>query len=135
MRVIVLTDFGSPFPGSFLPALHASIAVIRERGFSPLVVLPERARTRDWHEAFEAQYPSVIAHAPDLSGRPQARWLAELVDAGPGPTLIHTHFSRFDIAAASLARRRRDVRVIWHFHTVLSQSAKARLRNTVRFRV
>lgn len=135
MRVIQLTDYGSPHAGSFVPMLGAALRMTEESGWKAHVVLPARARSREWMPDLEKSFPAAVAYAPDVGRIGLARWLRELVDGAPGPTLLHAHWTVFDIAAAALAARRRDVRTIWHFQTVVSGSLPVRIRNEMRFRV
>jgi len=132
MRVIQVTDYGSPHAGSFVPMLRTTLAGVRASGWRAEVLLPPRAKTRDWLPAFTAEYGDAVRFAPD-EGRSGARkWLAEVVDAESGPTILHAHWSVYDLAVAELARRP-DVKAIWHFHTVLSEDLRARVRNRLRF--
>jgi glycosyltransferase involved in cell wall biosynthesis len=132
MRVIQVTDYGSPHAGSFVPMLRVTLSGLRENGWHGQVLLPPRARTRDWLPEFEAEYGDAIAFAP-REGREGARaWLTEIVDAEPGPTILHAHWSVYDLAAASLARRP-DIKTIWHFHTVPAEDLRTRVRNRLRF--
>jgi glycosyltransferase involved in cell wall biosynthesis len=132
MRVIQVTDYGSPHAGSFVPMLRATLRGVRDNGWHGQVLLPPRARDRDWLPEFAAEYGDSIAFAPQ-EGRGGAReWLTQIVDAEPGPTILHAHWSVYDLAAASLARRP-DVKTIWHFHTVPSEDLRTRLRNRLRF--
>lgn len=135
MRVVQLTDYGSPHAGSFVPMLDAALHGTRDRGWEPVVVLPSRARTRGWIDEFGERHGGAVMFAPDCGALGTARWLGRLADAGQGQTIIHTHWTRFDIQAAVLARRRHGVKVVWHFHTVLSDALKARSRNRIRFGV
>jgi glycosyltransferase involved in cell wall biosynthesis len=132
MRVIQVTDYGSPHAGSFVPMLRTTLAGVRANGWRAEVLLPPRAQTREWLPAFAAEYGDAVRFAPN-EGRSGARqWLAEVVDAEPGPTILHAHWSVYDLAVAELARRP-DVKAIWHFHTVLSEDLRARVRNRLRF--
>lgn len=132
MRVIQVTDYGSPHAGSFVPMLRATLDGVREAGWRGQALLPPRARSRDWLPAFEAEYGDAVAFAP-REGRDGAReWLAGVVDAEPGPTILHAHWSVYDLAAARLARRP-DVATIWHFHTVPAEDLRTRVRNRLRF--
>jgi glycosyltransferase involved in cell wall biosynthesis len=135
VRVIHVTDYGSPHAGAFVPMLRTTLARIRERGWEPLVTFPPRARTRsrEWLPEFEAEHGDEMLFAPDVSRHRLGRWLAEVVASGPGPTILHSHMTRYDLAVADLARRDRDVRAIWHFHTVLNDDLRAQVRNRLRF--
>ena len=60
------------------------------------------------------------------------RWLEELVAAEPGATVLHSHFTAFDLPAVKVAAKRPDTRVFWHVHTVLGSNATVQLRNRVK---
>src|SRR2546421_10070731 len=128
MRIIQVTDYGSPFPGSFAPMLAAALGEAVSRGWRPQLVLPARAGEREWLSIL-AEHQERIVFAPVGTRRARRRWLAGLAAAEPGPTILHSHFSVFDYAVAAIARRRRDVRAFWHLHTVLSDSLSIRLAN------
>jgi glycosyltransferase involved in cell wall biosynthesis len=132
MRVIQVTDYGSPHAGSFVPMLRATLDGVRALGWRGQVLLPPRARTRDWLPDFEAEYGDAVAFAPREGREGAYRWLTDVVDAEPGPTLLHAHWSVYDLVAAHLARRP-DVKTIWHFHTVPAEDLRTRLRNRLRF--
>jgi glycosyltransferase involved in cell wall biosynthesis len=128
VRLIQVTDYGSPFAGSFVPMLGAALAEADRRGWRAQAVLPDRARGRDWVSDL-AQHEDKLSFAPATSRLGLYRWLAELVDAEPGPTILHSHFTVFNLQTAALGRRRPDVTVYWHIHTVLSDRLAVRMRN------
>jgi glycosyltransferase involved in cell wall biosynthesis len=131
VRVIQATDYGSPFPGSFLPMLRASVRACHERGWDATVILPPRARQRDWLPELERDGIDPV-FAPAGSRRALAHWLGELAAADSGPVLIHSHFTVFDLPSAWVGRRRPRTSVVWHAHTVLSQALRYRLQNRVK---
>lgn len=135
MRVIHVTDYGSPYPGAFMPMLRTALTRIRARGWEPLVTLPPRARTRsrEWLPQLQAEHGDELRFAPDVPRRKLGAWLQEVVDSRPGPTILHSHMTTYDLAVADVARRRDDVKAIWHFHTVLSEDLRAHVRNRLRF--
>jgi glycosyltransferase involved in cell wall biosynthesis len=59
--------------------------------------------------------------------------LARLRD-GRGPGVLHTHFSTFDIPAALVGLKRRDLALFWHEHTPLAAGRHTRWRNALRYR-
>ncbi len=128
MRMLQVTDYGSPFAGSFVPMLRTALDEAESRGWSAQAVLPERARERDWL-ADLGPHAEKVLFAPPGSRIEHGRWLAEVVDAEPGPTVLHSHFTVFNIPAVAVARRRAGVSVYWHVHTVLSDRMAARARN------
>ena len=58
---------------------------------------------------------------------------ADCLARRPAPTILHTHFSAWDLPAVFAAADRRDAGVVWHLHTRLQDEPVARLRNLVRF--
>jgi glycosyltransferase involved in cell wall biosynthesis len=51
------------------------------------------------------------------------------------PTILHTHFTAFDIVAARAARRHEEVLAYWHLHSALRTGAWWRARNAVKLRL
>jgi glycosyltransferase involved in cell wall biosynthesis len=131
VRVVQVTDFGSPFAGSFAPMLRASLLEARSRGWPALAVLPERARERPWLTDLSADGLEV-EFAPAGTQLELWTWLKRLVAAQPGPTVLHSHFNLFDLPSAAISRSRPDVRTFWHVHTVFSHDRYYRARNRVK---
>lgn len=133
MRVIHATDYGSPYSGSYIPMLEAAHRMTLQQGWESLLVLPFRAQAREWVPAFRERHGSAVSFAPAGGYREKRRWLEALVSSAPGPTLLHSTFTDFDLPVSSLARSRNDTQAIWHFQTVLSDGLAARTRNRLRF--
>ena len=134
MRLVHLARFGSPYPGSFIPVLVHLLGSARGQGWSVDAVFGPDAAGRPWLDEFDAaDIPWRVA--PDVSWRELASRVTELVEEADTPTVLHTHFTRFDVPAALAARRRPDTRVIWHFHSPLSQSFGVRARNRIRLKM
>jgi glycosyltransferase involved in cell wall biosynthesis len=129
--MIQAADFGSPYAGSFIPMLRTALLEASHRGWRPHLVLPARARDRDWLAALPEE-DLEVSFAPDEGRGSLGRWLTELVEADPAPTVLHTHFSVFDLPAAGVARRNPHVKTFWHIHTRLSAELLVRVRNRVR---
>jgi glycosyltransferase involved in cell wall biosynthesis len=134
MRVIQAADYGPPFPGSFVPMLRAVLGATRERGWQPVALLPERARDHDWVAGLREQGFRVEI-APGVERGDLGPFLERVVAEDDGPTVVHTHFTAFDLAAAAAVRRRPRATAYWHLHTVLGQGAAVRLRNQLKFRL
>jgi glycosyltransferase involved in cell wall biosynthesis len=131
VRLLELADFGNPFPGSFIPVLIHLLRAARDRGWSVEAVFSPSASGRPWLDELDAAgIPWRIA--PDVRRRNLAGWITGLLSESSTPTILHTHFTRFDIPAAVAARRRSDTRVIWHLHSPLAGSLPVRLRNRVK---
>jgi glycosyltransferase involved in cell wall biosynthesis len=50
-----------------------------------------------------------------------------------GATVLHTHFSGFDLVAAKIARDFPNVAAYWHTHSRLPKGMKSQIRNRVRY--
>jgi glycosyltransferase involved in cell wall biosynthesis len=130
-RLIELADYIPVHAGSFIPFLTGVLAESRRRGWAAELVLPEPARERDWIAELEGSGATI--HFRSGSRRDSAGWLAELLAQSDEPTLLHTHFTSYDLAAVAAARRRPGTTVYWHVHTVLSNTLRARLANMAKF--
>jgi glycosyltransferase involved in cell wall biosynthesis len=132
LRVIHLANYGGPYPGSFIPMVEAAARAVRERGGEATLAFSESARERSWMRQLEAgQVP--VAVAPRGDDRAKARWIAELAGNGDHPTILHTHFTTFDLPALRAARGRPRTAVLWNMHTSLRQERSMRLRNSAKF--
>jgi glycosyltransferase involved in cell wall biosynthesis len=134
VRIIQVTDYGSPFAGSFVPMLRAALTEAAERGWEAQVVFPERARERDWLPLL-AEHEFRLLFAPPMGRRDRRRWLEELLEGREEPVVLHSHFSLFDDAVAAAAGRRPTVRAFWQVHTVLSPSLSVRAANRYKLSV
>ena len=131
IRVVQLTNFASPYPGSFIPIQIALLRRASQRGWTVDLVLPEAAAERPWLGELDASgIPWRIARSSSRLGL--ARWVAGLLDEARGPTVLHTHWTLFDVPSALAVRGRRHARLIWHSNTPLRSSPAARLRNRLK---
>lgn len=126
-----LANFASPYAGSFVPIQLGLLDAARERGWTAEIAFPPAAAERPWLEEFDAAgIPWRIA--PEGSRRALGRWIGAMLDERPGPAVLHTHFTLFDVPAAMALHGRPNARLIWHMHTPLLASAAARLRNRLK---
>lgn len=103
----------------------------REEGWVAEAVLPAEAAGRTWIGSFEDA--GIPVHFDESSAvNETAALVLDLIDEAPGPTILHTHFSAFDVAAVKVKRKRPGVKVFWHTHTVLPDSRVGRLRTTTK---
>ena len=87
-------------------------------------MFPAAARGAPWVPSLEDA--GVVVRFVEAEGRRgAARWLSELLEEWPGHTVLHSHFTEFDLPVVAAARGRDDVRVVWHVHTVLSKNPRA----------
>ncbi len=131
MHVVHLADYGGPYPGSFVPALRTAAEIGAQRGWSTEVLLPSRAIGRSWADALAADLP--VDFTPEASGRELVHWLGDLFATRSGNTLVHTHFTAFDVPAVMAAARHPSVAVVWHVHRSLPSKPGQALRTAVKY--
>ena len=132
MRLFHLADYHGSYAGSFIPMLRAALLAARDRGWQVEVGFTPVARGRGWLTELEAEGVPVRI-APGESIRDLARWVTLLLAEDPGPTVVHTHFTAFDVPAALAALRRRDDVVVWHLHSRAQPEIRARVTNMVKY--
>ena len=132
-RLLHLADYIPPQGGSFIPFMRSVLAGAQERGWETDAVFPESARGRVWLEQFESR--GIPVHFVSGSRRELTGQLHELLGDRRDPSVLHTHFTVYDVPAALVARRRSEVAVYWHIHTVLPQNVRAVAANVAKFSV
>jgi Glycosyltransferase len=128
-----MAGYTPPQGGSFIPFMSSVLKVAKERGWEVEAVFPQRAEGRDWLASFEAA--GIPVRFELASRRESTRWIEEMLEESAEPAILHTHFTVYDVAAALASRRRPDVHVYWHVHTVLSSSPKTVVANAIKFRI
>src|SRR4051794_14888138 len=134
MRVIHLASYGGSYASSFIAMLRGVAAECGRRGWSCEAVFSPVARDREWYPELGRELPVRVA-PEGASRRDLAEFVAAIVAESDEPTVLHTHFTAFDIPAAVAARRRRNARVVWHLHTRLESGARGAARNVLKFAV
>jgi glycosyltransferase involved in cell wall biosynthesis len=132
-RLVHLAGYRPPQGGSFVPFVRTTLATARERGWGVEAVFPALARERAWLEEFEQC--GIPVHLASGSRMDLQRWIEGMVGETASPTLLHTHFTTYDIPAALIARSHPNVSVYWHMHTVLSNRPLAIAANAMKFRI
>jgi glycosyltransferase involved in cell wall biosynthesis len=134
-RLIHLAEYGHSRSGSFIPGLQRVLGDALTRGWSAEAVFSgSGGEPPPWLGDFERGGIGVrFVGAANRRGR--ARWIAALLEESNEPTILHTHFTTFDLAAVVAARRRPHAKVIWHEHTALNGGANVVFRNLVKFGV
>lgn len=127
MRLLHVSNYHSPYGGSFVPMLRAALRLGLERGLRAEAVFLEGPAQRPWLAELEAD--GIPVRFVPLGG------LGDLLAEDPGPTILHVHFSVFGIEAARAARRHPETTLYWHVHTTLRRGALPWVRNAVRFRL
>ncbi len=131
-RLVHVAEYGHPRAGSFVPMVLSTLEHARSRGWRVDAVFPERAREAQWIESFTES--GITPRFADVEGRSaRAKWLERELGDQPGPTILHTHFTLWDVPAVLAARRLDRAAVVWHVHTTLSKTPVAVLRNMAKF--
>jgi glycosyltransferase involved in cell wall biosynthesis len=133
LRVLQLAPYASAHGGSFVPMLGAVVDSAMRRGWRAEILLPAAARERDWIGLLAERGADLhFSTAGTRRGRTLevARLLASRERGG---TVLHSHFTEFDIPAA-LAAGRGDP-VFWHLHTPPADRSSVRVRNALKFRI
>jgi glycosyltransferase involved in cell wall biosynthesis len=135
MRVVHLAGYGGPYPGSFIPMLRAIMRAARGRGCEAEAVFTPISRERAWLGELE-QDGIAFRFAPEGRSRSDlTRWISDLLAEHDGPTVLHTHFTHFDVAAATAGARRNGAAVVWHIHTPHLGGPAAFTRNYLKYAV
>jgi glycosyltransferase involved in cell wall biosynthesis len=95
------------------------------RGWRATAVFPERAREQPWVSDLAGEVEVVFLP-------PHREAVAGLV-ARKTETILHTHFTAYDLPAALCARGRPDVHTIWHAHSFPAAVPLARLRSRAKY--
>lgn len=131
-RIIHCAAYGNHHPGSFVPMLAAALDESQRQGWSTEVVLEAETEGARWVDELRAS-GALVHFAPRVKRTALGRYLRALVGRSGGKTLIHTHFTRYDLPAVMAAIGRRNVAVVWHEHTDLKRDPVVMARNVIRF--
>jgi len=112
--------------------LRAVNDAAQQRGWSFEAIFTEVAAGRPWYSELQAD-GIAVGTAPYTRRKALAGWLEDLLSQRNEPTVLHTHFTTFDIPAVMVAHRHDGVATVWHVHTRLQSGPRAILRNAVKF--
>ena len=122
-----------PRPGSFVPMVAGVLKAVTREGWSPEIVVPEEVYEFEWPRKLAAAGVAVH-YAPMRPRRAAAAALRSLILADERETILHTHFTSFDLpAVAARAARPERTHVVWHSHDSYPTSRKLRLRRRVKY--
>jgi glycosyltransferase involved in cell wall biosynthesis len=135
MRIVHLAAYGGSYPGSFVPMLRAVDAGARARGWSFEAVFTADAAKHPWYADLAAD--GVTARvAPPLSRRALSAWVEDLAAERPATsTVLHAHFTTFDLPVVAGARARADAIAVWHMHNPPEPSPVQVARGVLKFAV
>ena len=102
MRLLHVSNFHSPYGGSFVPMVRAALRLGLERGLRAEAVFLDDARGRPWLDEIEAD--GIPVRLIREGG------LAELLAEDDGAAILHAHFSLLQIESARVARARPGTR-------------------------
>lgn len=132
MRIVHLSGYGGPYAGSFVPMLLAVLVAARERGHDVEAVFRAEAEGGVWLQPLhDAGIP--VRFLPVESRPTVARAVRLLVAERDEPTILHTHFTIFDLAAAAAARAAQRTWAFWHMHSRAEPGVLVRLRNLAKY--
>jgi glycosyltransferase involved in cell wall biosynthesis len=134
VRVIHLADYGGPYPGSFVPMLRAVNDVAQQRGWSFEAVFTPIAAPRQWYSEL-ARDGVGVRIAPTRRRGELTTWLREVLAEQDGPTVLHTHFTTFDLPAVANALWSSRVKVFWHLHSRFASGLRPTIKNATKFAV
>lgn len=131
-HLIQLCNFANPQAGSFVAMVAESVESARERGWEAEAIFARPAEGTEW---FADLYDRGIVSrsAPVGSRASLVRWARALAREEHGRTIVHTHFTSYDLPMA-IAAHPGSLDVIWHEHTALSSRPQIVLRNALKFR-
>jgi glycosyltransferase involved in cell wall biosynthesis len=133
--VLHVCDFANHAEGNFIPSFFAVALRARERfGLQTGFVFPETARGAPWVDTLERERVRV-AFIDRSAGRvARVRAIRELL-AQRGVSLVHSHFTYFDIDCA-VAARTSGTRTIWHLHSgIHPYTTSQRVRDVLKVRM
>jgi len=112
--------------------LQSIATAVKDRGWAFAAVFPADAQRHQWFEEMRAT--GVELHVvSDSRPRSLVSWLTQELGDRDERTLLHTHFSTFDIASVVAARIHRSTPVVWHLHSALRSEPATVAKNFVRF--
>jgi glycosyltransferase involved in cell wall biosynthesis len=131
-RLVILAHYGGSYAGTFVSMVRAIVREARMRGWQAEVVLSAVAKQRQWLDDLESD-GIPYRFAPEISPIALGGWLADNVVGKSGQTILHTHFTRFDVPAALVSRLRSNVSVFWHIHSYALPQLNIRVRNFLKY--
>lgn len=131
MRLVHLAHYPAPYPGSFVPMLRSVLGAARARGWDVEAVLGGDSRGCEW--IADLEQGGIPVRLVELGSRLRLRReLVSLLSESRAPTILHTHFTSFDVPAALAAVRRPGAAVVWHLHSPARTDPVGRLRGVAR---
>src|SRR5262245_45780241 len=133
--IVHVCDFPNVGGGNFVPS-HFELALLtrQELGLGTHFVFPEEGRGAEWIDLMGQKDVGVSLIDRSALRRQRARRIREIVEDGQA-SIVHSHFTHFDIDCAWAALRSK-ARLVWHMHSGISAySASHRAKDLVKVRV
>jgi glycosyltransferase involved in cell wall biosynthesis len=130
--VIQLCEFAREEAGAFVPMIHDLCRRALERGWQAEVVLTSSSRGLVWVDELEAAGIRVRILRPS-SRLGFVRRLRRILAESDVPTVLHSHFTTFDLPSVLAAWRSPRTLVVWHVHTTLPTQLVWIARNVLKF--
>jgi glycosyltransferase involved in cell wall biosynthesis len=141
--VLHISDYGAPYPGSFVRQLELLDTELSNRGWGPSAFgFPPRAQDASWHARLRSSGNPVytVPHTSRTHPFRGSSTIAAIIDA-VGSSIVHTHFGSYDLAAVRGMRGARpaDRSLIWHYRTELPGGVGGRrwtqrLKDAIKYR-
>lgn len=131
--IVQVADYSPNYSGNFIASLRALAAQYGKLGLRPVWVFPDEARSRAWlKELADDPAASVYVLPRRRTGHLRYAWELAHIIWREKSAILHTHFSRFDIAAwmakAMCALAGKHVELVWHQHSAFApRSSRTRL--------
>lgn len=105
--------------------LAAAVDASREAGYETTICFSEVARGRSWVPELSRLAEIYFIEVSGILD--EVRQLREVLRESDGrPTILHTHFGEFDLAAALASKTRRRTAVLWHAHSGTTRRIRMR---------
>ena len=112
----------------------------KTQGWNLILAFPAIASKRDWCERLIAGGCQVY-FLPNKASVFAYAWSLARIGLSTNASLIHTHFSLYDVAAWSasflLSLGKRQLRVVWHVHSDFADrlTIRRRIKNLLKYRI
>jgi glycosyltransferase involved in cell wall biosynthesis len=128
--IVHAADYGPSYSGNFIASLKALAVKCNSHGYRMVWVFPDVVKEFTWFkELSQLRDSSSYTLSRDASCFANAKALADIA-AQENTTIIHTHFSFFDLSARMaqilLATKFHRIRLVWHVHSAFTDTSRLR---------
>lgn len=119
--VVHIADFSPVYSGNFIASLRAAAAECHARGLRVVWVFPDDVRDFEWFKQLQAMPQTASYTLSRQDGLWESTRRIRSIVRAEDAAIVHTHFSRFDIAAwvawLTCAAHFRPFHLVWHVHS------------------